>query len=257
MAGLTADHSDGNIISAMSTKAVISQLEKAVRPFTDDVAAVAGELARRGWAEANAGNISIRLGPGPVLSNLLVKRANVRMRDLARNPVEGLCLLRFGAGDRSYSVLPRGVKPSSELPTHVTVHDVLARFRFRDRVVVHTHPTSIISLTHRFPNPRQLVRRLLSTHTEGPLLLQDRLTMIPFLPPGSLALGRATGDEMETFSAVIWPGHGIVAVGPTASAALDLIELAEKAAQIALNMGRRPGLSPSQQKSIRRAFGLK
>jgi rhamnulose-1-phosphate aldolase len=217
---------------------------------------VANELARRGWAEANAGNISVRLGAWPGVSTLLVKRANVRMRDLARNPAEGLCVLRFGAGDRSYTVTPKGTKPSSELPTHVAVHDTLARLRHNDRVVVHTHPTALITLTHRFPNPKQLVRLLLSTSTEAPVLLQDRLTVIPFLPPGSSSLGRATADAIEQFSAVIWPGHGIVAVGPTASCALDLIELTEKAAQIALNLGSHAGLSPAQQKSIRKASGL-
>ncbi len=241
----------------MITKAVENQLRRAVAPYLDDIAVVASELSRRNWAEANAGNISVRPGPGPVLGTLLVKRANVRMRDLARNPTEGLCLLRFGAGDRSYSVLPKGTKPSSELPTHVAVHDMLARFRPRDRVVVHTHPTALISLTLRFANPKQLIKRLLSTHTEAPLLLQDRLTMLPFLPPGSLSLGRATAGMLEESSAVIWPGHGIVAVGPTALSALDLIELTEKAAQIALNVGPGAGLSPTQQKSIRKAFGLK
>ena len=241
----------------MNAKAVETQLGKAVAPYMDDIAVVAAELSRRGWAESNAGNISVRLGAGPVLGALLVKRANIRMRDLARNPAAGLCLLRFGAGDRSYSVLPKGTKPSSELPTHVAVHDMLARFRPHDRVVVHTHPTALISLTHQFPNPKQLVSRLLSTHTEAPLLLQDRLTVIPFLPPGSLSLGRATAGELEQFSAVIWPGHGIVAVGPTASSALDLIELTEKAAQIALNIGSVAGLSPARQKSIRKSFGLK
>jgi rhamnulose-1-phosphate aldolase len=256
-AGLTADIGDGNIITIMNEKSAGTPLNKIAGPYLDDIADVAAELSRRGWAEANAGNISVRPGAGPVLGALLVKRANIRMRDLARNPAAGLCLLRFGAGDRSYSVLPKGTKPSSELPAHVAVHDMLARFRPHDRVAVHTHPTAIVSLTHRFPNPKQLLRRLLSTHTEAPLLLQDRLTVIPFLPPGSLSLGRTTAGALEVFSAVIWPGHGIVAVGPTASSALDLIELTEKAAQIALNIGSGAGLSPAQQKSIRKSFGLK
>jgi len=240
----------------MNAKRAGTQLKKVVEPYLEDIAGVASEFSRRGWAEANAGNISVRLGAGPVLGAMLVKRADTRMRDLARDPAKGLCLLRFGAGDRSYSVLPKGTKPSSELPAHVAVHDILARFRSRDRVVVHTHPTALISLTHRCPNPKQLVRRLLSTHTEAPLLLQDRLTAIPFLPPGSLSLGRATADVIEHYSAVIWPAHGIVAVGPTASSALDIIELTEKAAQIALNVGPNAGLSPAQQKSIRKASGL-
>jgi len=133
---------------------------------------------------------------------------------------------------------------------------MLARFRHRDRVVVHTHPTALISLTHRCPNPKQLIRLLLSTCTEAPILLQDRLTAIQFLPPGSSSLGRATAAALEQSSAVIWPGHGIVAVGPTAAAALDLIELTEKAAQIALNLGSHAGLSPAQQKSCRKAARL-
>jgi len=253
-------HSDGNILTAMNAKSAGTQLDRAAGPYLDDIAGVAAEFSHRGWAEANAGNISVRLGAGPGLSALLVKRANTRMRDLARNPVEGLCLLRFGAGDRSYSVLPKGVKPSSELPTHVAVHDMLALCRHHDRVVVHTHPTALISLTHRFPNSKQLIRLLLSMHTEAPVLLQDRLTAIPLLPPGSSSLGLATTRALERFSAVIWPGHGIVAVGRNAASALDLIELTEKAALIALSLGSRlgpnTGLSPAQQKSIRKASGL-
>jgi rhamnulose-1-phosphate aldolase len=241
----------------MNHRPSASELEKTVQPHADDIATVAGELVRRGWAEANAGNISVRLGAWPAVSELLVKRANVRMRDLARDPVAGLCLLRFGAGDRSYSVVPKGTKPSSELPTHVAVHDTLARLRHHDRVVVHTHPTALITLTHLVPNPKQLVERLLRAHTEGPLLLQDRLTAIRFLPPGSAALGRATADAIERASAVIWPMHGIVAVGPTAIATLDLIELTEKAAQIVLGLGSHAGLSPAQQKTIRRTLGLR
>ena len=255
-AGLTATYAGGNIMIIMNARTITADLSRTAAPYVDDIATVAAELARRGWAEANAGNISVRLSEGPILSSLLVKRANTRMRDLARNPTEGLCLLTFGAGDRSYSVVPKGTQPSSELPAHVAVHDMLARFRHRDRVVVHTHPTALISLTHRFPNLKRLIRLLLSTHTEAPILLQDRLTAIPFLPPGSLSLGRATANALEQFSAVIWPGHGIVAVGRTAASALDLIELTDKAAQIALNLGSHAGLSLAQQKSCRKAARL-
>ena len=240
----------------MNPRTTNSQIDRTAAPYVDDIASAAAELARRGWAEANAGNISVRLSEGPVVSALLVKRANTRMRDLARNPADGLCLLTFGAGDRSYSVTPKGTQPSSELPTHVAVHDMLARFRHHDRVVVHTHPTALISLTHRYPNQKRLIRLILSAHTEAPILLQDRLTAIPFLPPGSSSLGRATASALEQFSAVIWPGHGIVAVGRSAVAALDLIELTEKAAQIALNLGSHAGLSPAQQKAVRRSFRL-
>ena len=110
-----------------------------------------------------------------------------RMRDLARDPTEGLCLLRFGAGDRSYSVVPKGAQPSSELPTHVAVHDMLARIRHHYRVVVHTHPTALISLTHRYPNQNGLIRLLLCRLTpKRRSCSKTGLRAIPFLPPGTV-----------------------------------------------------------------------
>jgi rhamnulose-1-phosphate aldolase len=236
-------------------------LKIAAAPFLDDIALVASELVRRGWAEANAGNISVRLGAGPGVSELIVKKAGFRMRDLARDPLAGLCLLEFGPGDRSYVVTPEGAQPSSELPAHISSHDVLDRFRHHDRVVLHTHPTALISLANVYPDPKKLLSVLLRVHTEAPILLQEKTTAIKFLPPGSSALGRWTAQALERFSGVIWPYHGMLATGPDAVSCLDLIEVADKMAQVALGIGARlgtkTGLSPAQQKTIRRNFGLK
>jgi rhamnulose-1-phosphate aldolase len=206
---------------------------RASAPYLDDIARTAAELWSRGWAEANAGNLSIRLSP----TRLLVKRAGTRMRDLARDTQSGLCVLthRSYSSDGSHP-LPAGSRPTSELPTHLAVQQVLEQSRPGDRAVLHTHPTSLVALCHLVPDPKRLLRVLLRMHVEAPILLEDRLTAIQVQTPGSEALARSTARALEQFSAVIWPFHGIVATGPDLASALDIMELTDKMARMALDV---------------------
>jgi len=221
-----------------------------------DVALVAAELARRNWAEANAGNLSFRLESRAGLT-LLTKRAGFRMRELACEPGPGLCRVRCDARGRVRSVVPHGALPTSELSTHLAVHRVLARHRPRDRAVLHTHPTALVALSLLVPVPGKLVALLSRMHSEGPALITGRVAAIPFHLPGSDALARATARAFHTASAVIWPCHGIVSAGSTLAEALDLIEVVDKAADIALRLGERrigrAGLSPAQERAVRRS----
>ncbi len=224
-----------------------------LRPWRDDFASVAAELHRRNWAEANAGNLSIRLltrGPG---SLLLVKRAGARMRDIARNPDQGICLVQLDRQGRVCMVRPPDAMPTSELAAHLAVHRVLARHRPKDRAVLHTHPTALVALSLLVRPRKALVALLARMHSEGPVLIQGRLTAAPLYPPGSASLARATAAAVSHSSAVIWPGHGLVSVGPTLNSALDLVELVDKAATVALLLGRRigtAGLSAAEVRAI-------
>ncbi len=228
----------------------------------EDVATTAAELVRRNWAEANSGNLSFRLGvwagrnrqSGAVL---LTKQTGVRMRDLARQPELGLCRVSLDKEFRISSVKPRGSVPTSELASHIAVHRVLAQVRSRDRAVLHAHPTALVALSLLERRPEELVAGLIRMHSEGPVLIEDRVVAIPFFPPGSNELAQATARAFESVSAVIWPFHGMIASGPTLASALDLIELADKAADIALRLGERrtmgTGLSSAQCRAIRHA----
>jgi rhamnulose-1-phosphate aldolase len=225
-----------------------------LRADRDDVTAASAEVARRGWAEANAGNLSLRLGAG-----LLVKRAGARMRDVAQDARAHLCLVRLGDKGPTYSVEPSGAVPTSELAAHVAVHKILVRHRRSDRAVLHTHPTALVALSLLVPGPRELVALLARMHSEGPLLIHGRVSAIPFYPPGSDELARATARALRDASAVIWPSHGMIASGPTLADALDIIEVADKAARIALYLGERhmrtAGLSFAQEMAVREAAG--
>ena len=238
------------------------------------IARVAAELCRRGWAEANAGNFSVRVQAlpettGPVTRlavarrrlagcSFVVKRAGARMRDIALDPVPGLCLVQVTDDGRAYHVLPDHTQPSTEIATHLAAQEVLLKSRQSDTTVLHTHPTATIALSLMVANPRELVPLLTRMHSEGPLVVQGRVTAIGFAPPGTEALARVTAAALRRASGVIWPGHGTVTTGADPAAALDLVEIIDKLAAIALQLGERrmlsAGLTFVQEMAVREAF---
>ena len=114
-----------------------------------DVAEVAGYLWQKGWAERNGGNITVNvtdnidddvrampaISPavpiGVSLPNLkgkyfFCKGTNRRMRDLARNPMENGSVIRITDDCAHYEIIADNpVKPTSELPSHLAVHNYL------------------------------------------------------------------------------------------------------------------------------------
>ncbi|OYD16539.1 hypothetical protein CH330_02595 [candidate division WOR-3 bacterium JGI_Cruoil_03_51_56] len=229
-------------------------LTEVATPYLAEIAAVAEELDRKGWAEANAGNLSFRLNDIPLFpgketrlsdsfpqfsqTSLLITAAGVRMRDLARNPLSGLCLVRFNNDGTAFRTLGNPV-PTSELPAHIAAHSTLMRKQPCHPALVHTHPTALIALTLLQPEPESLLSLLGRSHSEM-ALFRDKLTMLPFLEPGSENLAKTTGKALEKYSGIIWPRHGMVASGTDFNAALDLIQICDKAAEIALLSKGKP-----------------
>jgi len=226
-------------------------LELLAASHAAQIARTAAALHRRNWAEANAGNLSVRLdnvpplsgeklkttSPLPAGSGLLITGSGTRMCDIADAPLPGLSVVTVDSWV--------GVPPSSELPTHLACHVALKRSRPDDRCLVHTHPTSLVALTLVYPEPETLAAVLLRSLAEMELL-RGRFVMIPFLAPGSSALAEHTARAIERSSAVIWPRHGIVASGPTLAQALDIIEVIDKASDVALRAGRLAAPGPAR-----------
>jgi 23S rRNA (guanosine2251-2'-O)-methyltransferase len=229
-------------------------LRHAAGPALDSIASTAAELHRLGWAEANAGNLSIRLGnaadlsgtrvalsePLPALRGhaLLVSVAGARMRDIAKDPLAGLCLVRMGSNGSWYEVVGSR-RPTSELPVHLAAQQVLAKRRPQDPALLHSHPPQVSALTLVYPEPETLVSVLVRAHSEMSSL-RGRLQMLPFFPPGSAALARATAAALAGHSGVVWSRHGMVASGQGLAECLDLMQFCEKAAEVALLAGLSP-----------------
>ena len=226
-------------------------IERSAGPFLGTIGRVAARLSELGWAEANAGNVSIRLGerarleppdtelaaPLPELAGacLLVSGAGTRMRDVARSPLESLCLVRLGPGGTSYRRAGE-VRPTSELPAHLGAHAALARAHSESRCLLHAHPTALVALTLAGFSDASLLSLLERTHP-GFAAVRDRVAVVPPHRPGTGELARATGDAIALRDGLVWPGHGMIAAGPDLDACLDVIEVTDKAAELAILAG--------------------
>lgn len=182
-----------------------------------EVAEVAGYLWERGWAERNGGNISVNVtelcaetaGELPALDGpfrlpkavphiaggcFLVTGTGRRMRYVASQPLSNLALIRVTADGAAYEVVAdEPVRPTSELPAHLSVHDYLAAAGRPERAVVHTHPIELVAMTHNpeFLGRDVLTRLLWSMIPETRAFCPKGVGIVPYTLPGSQELPTA------------------------------------------------------------------
>lgn len=250
------------------------------------VAEVAGYLWQKGWAERNGGNITInitelvddeirQMAPisevksiGATLPNLkgcyfYCKGTNMRMRDLARWPMENGSVIRILDDCASYVIIADNpVRPTSELPSHLSVHNWLIGSGSNYKATVHTHPIELIAMSHtkKFLEKDVLTNLLWSMIPETKAFCPKGLGIIPYKLPSSVELADATLKELADYDVVMWEKHGVFAIGEDAMTAFDQIDVLTKSAQIYINakcMGFEPdGMTQEQMKEMTVAFNL-
>ena len=251
----------------------------------ETVTNVATDLWKKGWAERNAGNMSVRLRPveqvrrpdtGPWRpigvripeaggERFLFTGTGSYMRNVVLSPRQGLGVIEIDAAGDSYRVLwgfTGGGDPTSELMPHLMAH--AARIRVTagaDRAIIHTHPTNLIALTYAMSlDTTSLTRLLWEMHTECIVVFPMGCGFVDWRLPGSEDLAQATASVLETRTMALWQHHGIVAAGPDLDTAFGLIDTAEKAAQIyllAAPLGDVPHrLTTAQLTALAEKFGV-
>ena len=259
-------------------------------PVIDELMSVAGFLWHKGWAEVNAGNLSVDVtdlvderqacaisGKSVALPQsypelagryFLVTGSGRRFRDVAVNAAEGSCILRISEGGNEYRLVWGGeagplFRPTSELPSHLRLHQDIRKNDAPERAVLHTHPLELIALTHvpEYKNEAAMNEAIWSVHCEMKVMLPKGVGLVPYTVPGSEALALATlAGFQRGFPVVLWEMHGAVAKAKSAMEAFDLIDIANKAASLLLmcrSAGVVPkGLSKEQQAELVSAFGL-
>jgi rhamnulose-1-phosphate aldolase len=251
-----------------------------------NVAEVAGYLWQKGWAERNGGNITINITEliddevrvlpaisgvtqiGTVLPHLkgtyfYCKGTNKRMRDLARWPMQNGSVIRILDDCASYEIIADElVQPTSELPSHLSMHNYLLGIGSNYRAALHTHPIDLIAMTHHQPFLEKdvLTNLLWSMIPETKAFCPRGLGIIPYKLPSSFELANATVKELEDYDVVMWEKHGACSVAENILAAFDQLDVLSKSAQIymtAKNMGFEPdGMSQEQMKEMTVAFNL-
>ena len=253
----------------------------------DKVAVVAGYLWQKGWAERNGGNITVNITEfaddvmrempaiseprhiGKTQPNLkgcwfYCKGTGRRMRDLAREPMANGSIIRILPDCASYEIVADApVAPTSELPSHLAVHDFLIAKGSPYRASLHTHPIELVALTHsrKWMEKDAATRMLWSMIPETRAFCPRGLGMVPYMMPSSNELAEATLRTLaDNYDVVMWEKHGVFAVDTDILEAFDQVDVLNKAAQIyiaARNMGFEPdGMTDSQMKELGEAFGL-
>jgi rhamnulose-1-phosphate aldolase len=251
-----------------------------------DVAEVAGYLWQKGWAERNGGNITVNItgliddeirslkpiSPAVAIGRTLphlkgtyffCKGTNKRMRDLARWPMENGAVIRVLDDCARYEIIAdHPVKPTSEIASHLSMHNYLIGKGSNYKAALHTHPIDLVAMTHnpQFLEKNVLTNLLWSMIPETRAFCPRGLGIIPYAMPGSFELADATLRELEEYDVVMWEKHGVTAVGENVMEAFDMVDTLSKSAQIYLtakSMSFEPeGTTTEQMHEMKVAFNL-
>ena len=257
-----------------------------LRAEVEKTAEVAGYLWQNGWAERNGGNITVNITRFvdddmralPPISDVkpigitlpflkgcyfYCKGTGKRMRDLARWPMQNGSVIRILDDCASYVIIAdEPVMPTSELPSHLAVHNHLIEKGSPYTATVHTHPIELVAMSHN----REMLGKDVLTNILWSMIPETKafcplgLGIIPYELPGSVKLADATLRELDDYDVVLWEKHGVFAQGLDAMDAFDQIDVLSKSAKIYINarcMGFVPeGMSQEQMAEMSRAFNL-
>jgi rhamnulose-1-phosphate aldolase len=226
-------------------------------------------LWNKGWSEANAGNVSVRLPEDLIKEHeslftslfpiskaaifskaadyawYLVSATGSRYRDFRKSLFESFVIVgivKSEVYDNSFSdevVFPCHRKPTSEWATHSMIQQWLMLNRPKDRVILHAHPTDWIvigSLPEYRDDKNGLAKRIRSGLPELDIYFPGGFALLPYAAPGSLELANQTLPAMVGSNVVIWERHGILVTAECVDIAFDYLEIVSKAAEVYLEV---------------------
>ena len=147
-----------------------------------------------------------------------------------------------------------GKRPTSEIFMHILAHAARLKVDSNHRVVIHNHATNIViySLLDEVTS-ESLTLDLWSVLTESIVVFHDGIAVLPWEVPGTQLIGDDTARELETHRLVVWAKHGVLSTGKDYQDCFGLIETADKAAHIALELKRVSGKSIHENNVLSKA----
>ncbi|WP_311772376.1 rhamnulose-1-phosphate aldolase [Listeria booriae] len=256
-------------------------------PFVQEMMKVTANLYRLGWDERNGGNISYLLteqevsefvDPNQVIRTIpmifdatelagkyfIVTGSGKYFKNVIDEPDVNLGIIRVAQTGTSVELLwgfTDGGVPTSELPAHFMSHIERLKIDPNHRIIMHNHATNIIAMTFTHSlEERDFTRTLWQMCTECIVVFPEGVGILPWMVPGTDAIGMATAAKMRDFRLVIWPHHGIFGAGSSMDEVFGLIETAEKAAEVYTLVQAQGGvkqtITDQQLQDLADAFGV-
>ena len=157
-------------------------------------------------------------------------------KNITEYPERDMGLIQINPDGQSVAIkwgFNDGGQPTSEFPAHLMSH--LARLKQdpEQRVIMHCHPTNLIAMTFTLPLSEKLLSRTLwQMHPESIVFFPEGVGVIPYMCPGTTAIGEATATKMVDHHVVVWPHHGVFAAGDSLDETYGLVETVEKSALV-------------------------
>lgn len=255
--------------------------------YIHELCHVTYDMWNKGWDEYNGGNVSYRLTKdeaeslgtdliGTSYAYYSEDRKEVEVLDVPEH-VQGEFILITASGSqfrtlclqpevdtgiiqltpKGYKVVAgfvTGKRPTSEIFMHILAHAARIKVDPEHRVVIHNHATNIAvySLLDEVTS-ESLTLDLWSVLTESIVVFHDGIAVLPWEVPGTQLIGVDTARELATHRLVVWAKHGVLSTGKDYQDCFGLIETADKAAHIALELKRVSGKSVSENNVLSKA----
>lgn len=199
------------------------------------IAQIGKSLYDRGLAHGSAGNISVRLADGWLMTP-------------TNSCLGRLDPARISRLDASGNLLS-GDKPSKETFLHIAMY----RERATAGAVVHLHSVHAVAvscLADIDPN------NVFPPITAYAIMQVGRLALAPYFPPGDEALAEAVRKLAGRHHSILLANHGPVVAGSSLDAAVNAIEELEQTAKLLLLLRGQTLrlLTPEQVAELNRRF---
>jgi ribulose-5-phosphate 4-epimerase/fuculose-1-phosphate aldolase len=212
----------------------------------DEICRVGRSLFERGYVHATAGNISVRLDDGFLITPTDACLGFLDPVRLARLDAQGVQT----GGDRA----------SKTIALHTRIYAAARRFDAGTACVIHTHSTHCVGLTLR-PAGEELLGAL----TPYFVMKVGHVPVIPYHRPGATEAADAVAAAITLYGGAGTPIHAVMLarLGPnvwhdTPAAAMAVLEELEETARLRLLCATEPApLGEDQIDDLRRTFGAR
>jgi rhamnulose-1-phosphate aldolase len=239
-------------------------------PIIKEFTHITSTMYNLGWDERNGGNISVLLDSEeltPLNDELRIRRTlplnfdasyvsnryflvtgtGKYFRNMERDPINNLGIIQISEDGYHAHILwgfgDEG-RYTSELPSHLLSHIERLRIDKQHKVIMHCHPTNLVAMSfvHELDS-NKMTHTLWQMCTECIVVFPEGIEVLPWMLCGTIDIGVATSQKMQSARLVLWAHHGIYASGSNLDETFGLIETAEKAADIYLKIHNSTWLS--------------
>lgn len=211
----------------------------------EEICRVGRSLFERGYVHATAGNISVRLDDGFLITPTDACLGFLDPARLAKLDLQGQQL----GGDSA----------SKTIALHRQIYAAAGEHDARTRCVIHTHSTHCVALSLNAQGPE-----LLAPITPYFVMKVGHVPLLPYHRPGSASAAQAVAELIRSYAAIGTPIRAVMLsrLGPnvwhdTPAAAMATLEELEETARLVLLQAHTPPLRAAELDELRQTFGAR